>query len=121
MRCYNHQDVDANGLCKSCHKGICSDCSTLVGGSVACSETCQEDVAALNYLVERGKKVYKNLGRQWTPAAFINSIGGTLFVGYGLYNFGRLSSWLFIGLGAIMIVGGILSIIQGKQMGETKN
>ncbi|GLQ30891.1 hypothetical protein [Litoribrevibacter albus] len=120
MKCYKHQDIDAIGLCKSCHKGVCPECSALVGGSVACAESCQEDVAALNYMVERGKKVYKNLGKQWGPSVIINGVGGAFFLSFGIYNFGRISSWLLIGLGAIMIVGGIMSAVQGKRMGEKK-
>ncbi len=120
MKCYHHQDKDAIGLCKSCHKGVCIDCSDLVDGSIACKETCMEDVAALNYMVERGKKVYKNLGKQWGPAIIVNGVGGAFFLGYGLYNFGKASSWLLIGLGSIMIIGGIMSIVMGKRMGEKK-
>jgi len=110
--------MDAIGLCKSCHKGVCSECSELVDGSVSCKETCQEDVAALNYMVERGKKVYKNLGKQWGPSVVLNGVGGAFFLGYGIYNFGRTSSWLLIGLGAIMLVGGIMSVTQGKRMAD---
>lgn len=118
MKCYKHQGQDAVGLCKSCHKGVCETCSALVNGSVACAETCQEDVAALNYMVERGKKVYKNLGKQWGPSVIINGVGGAFFLGFGIYKFGNTASWLLIGLGSIMLVGGIMSALQGKRMGD---
>jgi hypothetical protein len=121
MKCYNHQEIDAIGLCKSCQKGVCQGCLALVDGSVACKGTCQEDVAALNYMIKRGRKVYENLGKQWGPSIIINGIGGAFFLGFGLFNFGKTSSWLLIGLGSIMIVGGIMSLIQGKRMGEQKN
>lgn len=113
MKCYEHQQQDAVGLCKSCHKGLCSECSHLVSGSVACHD-CQIDVAALNDMVERGQKSYQNLGKQWGPSVFVNTLCGVLFFGYGLYHYGSSSSWFLIGLGAVMLGGGILSMKQSK-------
>ena len=121
MKCYNHPDNHAVGVCKSCQKGICLECSTTIDGSLACKGSCEEDVAVLNYMIERSRKVYKNLGSQWTPSILINGIGGAFFVGFGLYHFGRTSSWLLIGLGSIMIIGGILSYIQGRRMADKNN
>ena len=118
MKCYHHQEVDAVGLFKNCHKGICPECSALVDGSIACTETCQEEVVALNQMLERGKKVYKNLGKQWGPSIVINGIGGAFFLGFGIYTFGRTSAWLLIGLGVIMMVGAAMSVIQGRRMNE---
>ncbi len=112
MKCYNHPDHDAVGVCKSCQKGICMACSTTIDDSLSCKGRCEEDVAVLNYIIERGR----NLGSQWTPAVLINSAGGVLFLGFGLYNYGRTSSWLLIGLGSIMIVGGILSFLQSRKI-----
>lgn len=111
MKCYKHQNVDAIGLCKSCHKGVCLDCSVLVDGSVACEDSCKADVAQINSMLKQGQKVYKNMGKQWLPSIIINGIGGAFFLGFGLYSYSSnsLFSWLLIGLGSIMIIGGILS------------
>lgn len=62
MKCYNHPDHDAVGVCKSCQKGICMECATTIDESLSCKGRCEEDVAVLNYMIERGRKVYKNLG-----------------------------------------------------------
>ena len=119
MKCYNHPNHDAVGVCKSCQKGICLDCSTLVDESLSCKGRCEEDVAAVNYMLERSKKVYKNLGSQWTPAALINCAAGAFFLGFGLYYFDESSvAWLTIGLGLIMLVGGVLSFRQGQKMSD---
>ena len=63
MKCYKHQKSDAIEVCKSCQKGVCPECLTLVDDSVVCKETCQEGVASVNYMMIRGKRIdeQKNL------------------------------------------------------------
>jgi hypothetical protein len=51
MKCYYHRDVDAIGLCKSCSKGICPPCATDVGGGLACTASCIEEVKNINALI----------------------------------------------------------------------
>ena len=118
MKCFYHNESDALGICKHCQKGVCKECLSLVDNSISCKESCEEDVAALNYMIEKGKKVYKNLGKQWSPAIIVNGVGGLFFIGFGIYNYAKSSSWLLIGLGSIMLVGGISSVIQARRMGE---
>ncbi|MDZ4328378.1 MAG: hypothetical protein U1A73_25675 [Pseudomonas sp.] len=118
MKCFVHNDKDALGVCKHCQKGICADCLTLVGGSMSCKGDCEVEVAAGNYMMERGKKVYRNLGNQWGPSVFLNGIGGAFFVGFGIYNYGRPSTWLLIGLGSTMLVAAFMSAVQGRRIGD---
>ncbi len=116
MKCYNHQERDAIGNCKSCQKGLCSECHTTVDGSLSCKGQCEEDVAVLNYMIEQSRKVYKNLGSQWTPSILINCVGGAMFLGFGIYKFGNAFSWLLIGLGTVMLIGGIISFRTTRRM-----
>ena len=116
MKCYNHPEKDSVGVCKSCQKGICMDCSTLVDGTLACKDTCGEDVADLNYMIERGRKEYKNIGAQKAPTVLLSIIFGAFFLGFGLYNFGSTPSWILIGLGLTMVVCGALGFIKGLKM-----
>jgi hypothetical protein len=51
MKCYYHRDIDAIGLCKSCSKGICPPCATDVGGGLACTASCIEEVKNINALI----------------------------------------------------------------------
>ncbi len=118
MKCFNHPDAEAVGVCKNCYKGVCPTCAALVDGSVACAATCRDDVAAINHMLERGKKVYKNLGRQWGPSVLLNGVGGVLFLGFGLYNLGPPMSWLLVGLGGIMLAASVMSARMARRMGE---
>jgi len=36
MKCYNHHDRDAFGICKSCGKGLCLECMKKEDGAVFC-------------------------------------------------------------------------------------
>ena len=38
MRCFYHQDKDANVICKNCNKAICSDCTVNIEGEMYCPD-----------------------------------------------------------------------------------
>jgi len=42
MKCYNHHDRDAFGVCKACGKGLCLECLKQVNGVILCKneKTC---------------------------------------------------------------------------------
>ncbi|MBP3924123.1 hypothetical protein J6E39_02645 [bacterium] len=44
MKCFNHHDRDAFGICKSCGKALCLECMTIENGKVLCkdSEACHK-------------------------------------------------------------------------------
>ncbi|MBP7275989.1 MAG: hypothetical protein KBA51_07280, partial [Kiritimatiellae bacterium] len=35
MKCFNHEDRDAVGTCKSCGKGVCRECAVDMGKGLA--------------------------------------------------------------------------------------
>ena len=119
MKCFNHRNADAIAICKHCQKGICEDCSTIVGTSISCKGACEEEVAAYNYMMEKGMRAYRNMGKQWGPSSLINLAAGSLFAGFGLYTLNASPwGWFFVVLGAVMIVGGIMSVILGRRLAD---
>lgn len=38
MKCYNHHDRDAFGICKSCGKGLCLECLKEENGVILCKD-----------------------------------------------------------------------------------
>ncbi|MBD5402773.1 DUF2180 family protein [bacterium] len=38
MKCYNHHDRDAFGICKSCGKGLCLECLKEKNGAIVCKK-----------------------------------------------------------------------------------
>ncbi len=58
MNCFKHNTVPAIGICKSCYKGLCSECARDVGQGLACEGLCENGAAELDEMNERGKKIY---------------------------------------------------------------
>jgi len=123
MKCFNHLNEQAVGVCKHCQKGICENCCTLVDGSVSCRGACESEVESINYIMNKSKGVYKNLDKQWGPATVINGLGGILFFCFGLFTLksGNMFSYFLLALGLIMFAGGVLSVVQAKRMKDQKD
>ena len=47
MKCYQHTDRDAVGICRSCGNGGCVDCFVDLGRGLACQDRCVDDVKRL--------------------------------------------------------------------------
>ena len=58
MKCFNLRDREAIGICKSCNKGICEECSVDLGHGIACLAHTDE-VNALNQILTRSKDMVK--------------------------------------------------------------
>lgn len=58
MKCYNHEDKDAVGICVSCKKGICKDCAIEYNEKLYCKD-CIEKVKRIT-----GKKFVRNKKKQ---------------------------------------------------------
>ena len=83
MKCFNHQDRDAVGTCKSCGKGICRDCAVDMTKGLACRDKCEKDVASLIALIDQniqlspvGQNVMINLRKNtYVQASFLLTAG----------------------------------------------
>jgi hypothetical protein len=63
MKCFTHEKTDALAVCRSCGRGLCRDCIAEIGLSCSCKGGCEEVVATMNYLVERGRTRYQLIFR----------------------------------------------------------
>lgn len=86
MKCFNHPTVDAVASCKSCCRGLCRDCIAEVGRSCSCRNRCEEDVAALNDLFERGRTVYQKTSAAYFRSGIFISLLGVLFLFLGIFS-----------------------------------
>ena len=50
MKCFNHLNDDAVGLCKHCRKGLCPECATDLDHGLACKNRHEEAVNSLDGL-----------------------------------------------------------------------
>mgnify|MGYP000176131387 CR=1 FL=1 len=57
MECFYHPNASACGICKSCQRGICKECSSELENGIACKGKCEEQATALNDLVASSIKM----------------------------------------------------------------
>ena len=93
MHCFYHQQEEAVGSCKSCGKGLCSECAADLGKGLACRGRCEDDVRAVIELVER------NIRLQPTTTRLIQAGGGLRLAG----------SLFFLLTGAVFLFRGLTS------------
>lgn len=55
MKCYNHADIDAIGVCTVCGKMVCNDCAIMVNGKMVC-KSCIESQATITPATVSGNK-----------------------------------------------------------------
>lgn len=119
MKCFNHPDIDAVGLCKQCNKGLCVDCITDLGDGIACKNLHEDEVNEIIALVKRNAMVSQaSPNNIWIMPAFYLFLG-FIFVGLGLFRESNLFSFPMI-LGSGFIFFGIFIYIRYKSIYKTK-
>jgi hypothetical protein len=98
-----------------------------VDDSLACRDRCEEKVSAINRLIGGAPAArtvnalaYRRSGLSAVIAGILFAVFGASICFYSQRNGGSLVGALFIGLGAITIVNGLLAIRTGKTMRELK-
>ena len=120
MRCFNHSEVRAIGLCKHCNKALCHDCACDLGFGLACRDLHEKEVTAVNSMVERATQVQAvNRSNKYLSPLFLLAIG-FCFIGYELYR-GIRSHGFGLWFGGIFIVYGLyLVFIVRRAYSSTK-
>ena len=119
MKCYYHPSGDAVALCKACNRALCHDCCADVPPGTACTGRCEEEVAALNVIIERGKSAYQKTGKAYKVNAFFLILGGLFPFVLGLIPILRgegIGSIFFVIIGIVFLLWGYFSFKSGKQI-----
>ncbi len=103
MVCYYHRSVQAVGVCKNCHKGICEECAVDIGNGLACKSQCEAEVTIINQVFEREKVQALRLGSIYRR----NAIGYGA-VGAGILLIGALT---FVVLPTLWISNSLLIVL----------
>ena len=96
MHCFNHQDIDAVGVCKHCGKGLCPSCLTDLGYGLACRDSHEQAVENINIFITRSSQLRRVL--LFVLTAFF-AFMGLVFVVYGIL--GKSSFTTVMGLGQL--------------------
>ncbi len=59
MKCFYHETVDAVATCKNCCRALCRQCAVDVGNGIACRNSCEQQVQALNAVLRRGQNALR--------------------------------------------------------------
>ena len=110
MRCFNHSEMRAVGLCKHCNKALCHECATDLGFGLACRSIHEQEVAAVNGMVERATKIQAvNRSNKYLSPVFFLAFG-SFFVGYEFYT-GIRSAGFCLWLGGLFIAYGLYLVL----------
>ncbi|WP_140918622.1 hypothetical protein [Limnobaculum xujianqingii] len=114
MRCFNHQDVQAIGTCKACHKGLCPECANDLGHGLACAGKHEEVVETYNTIIQRNARVYSAAPKNILIAPIFYLFMGLVFAYFG-YKDGSMTNLPFI-MGAGFIVFGIVIFVRNYSL-----
>ena len=110
MRCFNHLETRAIGLCKHCSKGLCHSCANDLGFGLACRDLHEPEVTAVNEMVERATQaqVVNRSNKYLSPLFFL--VLGSSFVGYELYSGNRGAGFGFL-FGGLLVAYGLYLVV----------
>ena len=119
MKCYNHPEIDAVGLCKSCGLGLCHECVSEVGTSISCKNRCEADVAALNELVQRGRTAYQKTSGTYLRSGIFILLLGLVFLLIGIASsINSQPNYFLLITGALFICWGISYFFSARRFGQ---
>ena len=119
MKCFNHPEVDAVGLCKSCARGLCHHCISEVGTSVSCKNRCEADVAALNELLLRGRTAYQKTSGTYLRSGVFILLLGAVFLLIGISSIVNSQPNYFLLVTGVLFIGwGISYFFSAKRFNQ---
>lgn len=120
MNCFAHQSDPAVGICKACQKAVCASCAIDTGRGLACSVECENEVKALNLIVDKSKRIYSiGTSSRIPPTGVLMFLFfGAVFTSVGIYNYimKERFDFLSIAMGLGFIVFSLLSYIRNRNV-----
>ncbi len=121
MKCFNHEKIDAVGVCRSCGRGLCRDCIAEVGLSCSCKGECEEVVATMNDLVERGRTAYQKTSAAQSRFGIVFGLMGVVPLALAGACFADAQSelgYVFVAVSVPLLVLGALMIYSARRLRE---
>ena len=109
MNCYYHPEKSAVGLCKYCQRGLCSECGANAGDSLACRGLHEEQVRAMEALMQKNILQSKRVGSDYLRNTIFYGVVGIFFTAFGAFQLRWLGLqaviYLVIGLALLWAAG----------------
>ena len=121
MKCFNHNDEEAVGICKNCCKAVCKQC--LVPNEydyIVCSTKCLEEVLVYQNMMDKAKMAYGLKPGRFPVSIIFLLMGGAFFAIIGIFALigGGVGSGIFmLGIGIIFIIAAALYWFNQKKSG----
>lgn len=114
MRCFNHPEREAVGICKECQKGLCPECLTDLDDAIACKNKHEEKVKAIQIAADISIRSYMKSPLRRIYPTFV--IFMSLFILYYsfFYGAGFSDPALIIGLSSALY--GVIMYYRGKEI-----
>ena len=119
MKCFNHPENDAVGICKNCNKGLCKECLTEVEKGIACTSSCIDDVIILNSLINHSKKNIKSVSNSQYRNTYLFGAFGFITLIYGL-NTNGIGDYLSI-IGVVFLLAAVFSLMNANKYKKDKD
>jgi hypothetical protein len=89
------------GLCKYCQRGLCADCATHAGDSLACKGLHEEQVRAMEAMMQKNILQSKRVGSDYLRNTIFYGVVGLLF---SVFGFSQLR-WLGLQAVVYLMIG----------------
>ena len=119
MKCYQHRESDAIGICKACGKALCPECIADLGFAICCKGSCEDAAAAMHNLNNNARQVYSAQKRSRYLAPLFFVFAGLAFMGFAVteaepVSFGTVCGFIFT------VFGIFLFLIQHRLMKKVR-
>jgi len=112
MNCFNHKEIPAIGICKSCGKSLCSECLVELENGLACKNSCEKRVQMINLIIDSNSQAMNAARNQIKTAGISGVIVGIGFIIFAGFSYKEMpGSFLPYFLGTIGIITGISSAL----------
>jgi len=117
MHCFYHDSIDAIAVCKNCSRGLCRECATEFPNGIACKGRCENEVNAINQIINRNKTSYKKTSAAYTRNALTYLMMGIVFGVWGAAEVGArpMLGMPMLVLGVICLVAAVLNYSTGQR------
>ena len=123
MNCYNHPELPALGICKSCGKGLCRECIAEVPDGLACKNHCEDRVIFINRIIDTNKQALTAANVQVRSGTVFMVLTGLIFCAFGFipyFVYGQKGA-IFMGLvGIVFLASGLLRLRPKAKYPELK-
>jgi len=115
--CYYHPEKSAVGLCKYCQRGLCADCAAQAGDSLACKGLHEEQVHAMEVLMQKNILQSKRVGSDYVRNTIFYGVVGVLFsvFGFSQLRFLGLQALIYLMIGLALLWAALANYLESRK------